>query len=45
MPRQLTLSLLKSEAARFAQWQSRQTEPALFGTTDGKAVGTHLAGC
>jgi hypothetical protein len=42
MPRPLTLSLLQAEAARFAQWQSRQAEPELFGTTDGKAVGTHL---
>jgi hypothetical protein len=42
MPRQLTLSLLQSEAAQFARWQSGRPMPALFGTTDGKAVGTHL---
>ena len=42
MPRELTLSLLQSEAARFAQWQSGQPVPTLFGTTDGKAVGTYL---
>ena len=42
MPHQLTLSQLQSEAAKFAQWQSGQPEPKLFGTTDGKAVGTHL---
>ena len=42
MPRPLTLSLLQSEAAEFAQWQSGHPIPSLFGTTDGKAVGTHL---
>lgn len=42
MPRQLTLTLLQTEAAKFARWQSGRPEPKLFGTTDGKAVGTHL---
>ena len=42
MPRQLTLTLLQSEAAQFARWQSGRPVPALFGTTDGKAVGTYL---
>lgn len=39
---ELTLEILCAEAARFAVWQSRQQEPSLFGTTDGKAVGTHI---
>ncbi|MEY2881731.1 MAG: hypothetical protein RLZZ15_4111 [Verrucomicrobiota bacterium] len=42
MPRPLTLRLLQSEAAQFAKWQSARPVPALFGTTDGKAVGTHV---
>ena len=42
MPRPLTLSLLQSEAARFGRWQSGRPIRALFGATDGKAVGTHL---
>jgi hypothetical protein len=42
MPRPLTLTLLQAEAARFAQWQSGRPIPALFGATDGKAVGTYL---
>lgn len=42
MPRPLTLSLLQSEAAEFARWQSARPIAALFGVTDGKAVGTHL---
>jgi hypothetical protein len=42
MPHSLTLGQLQAEAARFAQWQSGRPEPKLFGTTDGKAVGTHL---
>ena len=42
MPPALTLDLLLSEATAFARWQSGRPEPALFGTTDGKAVGTHL---
>ncbi len=42
MPNNLTMSLLKTEAAGFAQRESDHSEPSLFGVTDGKAVGTHL---
>ncbi|MDI7268495.1 MAG: restriction endonuclease [Myxococcota bacterium] len=38
----LTLALLKTEAAEFARRESRHAEPSLFGVTDGKAVGTYL---
>lgn len=42
MPRPLTISLLKTEACRFARQESTHREPSLFGVTDGKAVGTYL---
>lgn len=42
MPKLLTLPLLQKEAAAFAKAESRHAEPALFGVTDGKAVGTYL---
>jgi hypothetical protein len=42
MSRKLTLSLLQSEAAKFARWQSSRPVADLFGTTDGKAVGTYI---
>lgn len=38
----LTIELLQSEAASFAVTESAHAEPALFGVTDGKAVGTYL---
>lgn len=38
----LTLDILLAEAARFAEIESKYDEPALFGVTDGKAVGTYL---
>jgi hypothetical protein len=38
----LTVELLCSEARRFAEIESKSVEPALFGVTDGKAVGTYL---
>jgi len=38
----LTVALLQKEAARFAQTESLHAEPALFGATDGKAVGTYF---
>jgi hypothetical protein len=38
----LTIPLLCSEAERFAAVESTHKEPALFGVTDGKAVGTYL---
>lgn len=42
MPTKLTISLLKKEARVFAKAESKHAEPALFGVTDGKAVGTYL---
>jgi hypothetical protein len=38
----LTLKALKAEAATFAARESAHHEPALFGVTDGKAVGTYF---
>lgn len=38
----LTLEKLQKEAAAFALVESRSDEPALYGVTDGKAVGTYL---
>jgi hypothetical protein len=42
MPKALTVELLQKEASGFAKTQSKHAEPALFGVTDGKAVGTYL---
>lgn len=42
MKPELTLALLKAEASKFAAVESRHNEPALFGVTDGKAVGTYI---
>ncbi len=42
MPLALTLETLKVEASAFAATESIHDEPALFGVTDGKAVGTYL---
>lgn len=39
---QLTIEALRAEAAAFAEVESKYDEPALFGLTDGKAVGTYL---
>ena len=38
----LTIALLCAEAETFAQVESACWEPALYGVTDGKAVGTYL---
>ncbi|MEG9883027.1 MAG: restriction endonuclease [Hyphomicrobiales bacterium] len=38
----LTLEKLREEAAAFALVESGSDEPALYGVTDGKAVGTYL---
>ncbi|CAK8742177.1 hypothetical protein SODG_005497 [Sodalis praecaptivus] len=38
----LTLEHLWAEAANFAEIESKYDEPALYGVTDGKAVGTYL---
>jgi hypothetical protein len=42
MKPKLTLQVLKTEAAAFAALESAHCEPALFGVTDGKAVGTYF---
>jgi hypothetical protein len=38
----LTIEVLLEEAAAFSAMESSHEEPALFGVTDGKAVGTYL---
>lgn len=38
----LTIDILLTEAAAFSTAESTHDEPALFGVTDGKAVGTYL---
>ena len=38
----LNVETLVKEAAAFAETQSKYDEPALYGVTDGKAVGTYL---
>lgn len=38
----LTIEILLAEAASFSAAESAHEEPALFGVTDGKAVGTYL---
>ena len=40
--RDLTMADLIAEAGAFAEIQNSRPEPALFGVTDGKAVGTHI---
>ena len=42
MTSQLTIEALRAEAASFADAESSHDEPALYGVTDGKAVGTYL---
>lgn len=42
MPTTLTIPLLKTEAAAFAEAESSHDEPTLYGVTDGKAVGTYF---
>lgn len=42
MPQPLTIPLLKTEASDFAEAESSHDDPALYGITDGKAVGTYL---
>lgn len=38
----LNLSTLKKEAKAFSLQESNHDEPAIYGTTDGKAIGTYL---
>ncbi len=40
--RKLNIKTLVAEAAKFAEVESTYDEPALYGVTDGKAVGTYL---
>lgn len=42
MKSSLTLAALKEEAQAFARVESAHREPALYGVTDGKAVGTYF---
>ncbi len=42
MKRKLTTKFLCREASVFAETESSHTEPAIFGVTDEKAVGTYL---
>src|SRR5665213_2444474 len=42
MKRPLTVAILRKEARAFALKESAYPEPSLYGTTDGKAVGTYL---
>lgn len=42
MTSELTIETLIAEAALFSAAESTHSEPALFGVTDGKAVGTYL---
>jgi len=42
MKQELTIKLLCKEARVFAEAESSHTEPAIYGVTDGKAVGTYL---
>jgi len=38
----LTVAILREEAKRFAEIESAHPEPAIYGVTDGKAIGTYL---
>jgi len=38
----LTIDILKKEAKNFSVAESSHDEPSIFGSTDGKAVGTYL---
>ena len=42
MKQKLTVKLLCREASIFAETESSHSEPAIYGVTDGKAVGTYL---
>jgi hypothetical protein len=38
----LTVDLLRAEAHKFAEEESKHPEPTIYGVTDGKAIGTYL---
>jgi len=40
--KELTIEILKEEAKKFAQMESKHEESSIYGSTDGKAVGTYL---
>ena len=40
--KELTIKILKKEAAIFAQMETKHEEASIYGSTDGKAVGTYL---
>jgi hypothetical protein len=40
--RNLTIDILKNEASKFSVLESSHDEPSIYGSTDGKAVGTYL---
>ena len=42
MKRALDVQSLSLEAGRFTEMESSRLEPALFGATDGKAIGTYV---
>lgn len=42
MKPELTIESIKNEAAKFAGMEDSHDEPALYGVTDGKAVGTYI---
>jgi hypothetical protein len=42
MPKRLTIQKLLLEAREFAEVETTHPEPALYGVTDGKAVGTYI---
>lgn len=42
MKQTLTIEKLCSEAAQFAEIESKYNEPILYGVTNGKAVGTYI---
>lgn len=42
MKKILTLQLIQKEAKNFAKKESSHDEKSIFGSTDGKAVGTYL---
>lgn len=42
MKRTLDVQFLSLEAGRFTEMESSRPEPALFGVTDGKAIGTYV---
>ena len=40
--KELTIKLLCQKARHFAETESAHAEPAIYGVTDGKAVGTYF---